>query len=106
MESVDKPAQKGDLKKKPLRKCVVCELFKVKSELFRLALLKTDRIVCDIRGRSGGKGIYICLEGRCKEEFLKGKKYRKRFHPKMDAGELSFLEGVLEPGRNESASPG
>jgi predicted RNA-binding protein YlxR (DUF448 family) len=104
MEIVNEPAR--DSKKEPLRKCVVCGLFKVKGELFRLALLKTDRIVCDMSGRSGGKGIYICLEGRCKEEFLKGKKCRKRFHPKMDAGELSHLEGVLEAGCSEGSSTG
>jgi len=92
MEAVSKRAQAGDAKGKPQRKCVVCEKFKTKAELLRLALLKTDRIVCDRSGCAGGKGIYICNEGACRQEFLKGKKYMKRFHLKMDALDLSSME--------------
>jgi uncharacterized protein len=105
MEGEKGTCRSGEGVKKPLRKCVVCDLFKSKPELIRLALVKEGEIVVDNSGRSGGKGIYICREGNCREEFLKGKKCRRRFHSKMNALELARLE-VTRTGRPGSQDPG
>ena len=84
----------GRDKKIPVRRCVVCAGYKSRDVLYRLAQLKSRAIIWEEEGgkRPQGKGIYICREGICLLRFVTEKKFRKRFHEKMNANDLSLLQ--------------
>ena len=59
-------------KKKPERKCIVCQKRFEKSELIRIVKNKADEIRVDETGKEDGRGAYICFS--CVPIFLKDTK--------------------------------
>lgn len=55
----------GNVKKIPLRRCVVCGEMKTKKELLRVIKTSEDEIMVDVTGRKNGRGAYICNTKEC-----------------------------------------
>lgn len=67
----------GNVKKLPLRKCVVCGEMKVKNELIRVIKNAENEIMVDTTGRKNGRGAYICNKKECIELAQKNKGIEK-----------------------------
>jgi|GEM_PF-2160429 len=68
-------------KREPLRRCVVCTVFRRKAELIRLAELEKRMLTWEgeaVRSPSG-KGVYLCRTGQCISRFLHDKRMKKRY---------------------------
>lgn len=53
------------IRKKPLRKCVVCHEHKIKNDLLRIVKNKEGQVFIDKEGKINGRGAYICLDINC-----------------------------------------
>jgi uncharacterized protein len=78
-------------KYKPLRMCVVCGKMLPKEELVRLTGKREGKIIFESRENTAGKGIYVCKNVNCLDEFTKGRKFRRRFHPHLSPETLQQL---------------
>lgn len=56
-----------------LRKCIVCNEYKDKSELFRVVKNKLGEINIDETGKLNGRGAYICNNSQCIHKAVKSK---------------------------------
>ena len=52
-------------KKIPLRMCVGCREMKPKKELIRIVRSPEGDVSVDLRGKSSGRGAYICRKEEC-----------------------------------------
>jgi len=52
-------------KKIPLRKCVACQEMKPKRELLRIVRTPLKEIVIDTKGKTSGRGAYLCYDSNC-----------------------------------------
>ena len=67
-----------NVKKVPMRTCVVCRTSKPKKELLRIVKYE-DKIFVDKTGKANGRGAYICPEKACFEKLKKSKALNKAF---------------------------
>jgi uncharacterized protein len=84
------------LKKKPLRMCIGCLEMKEKKELLRLTKDKEGHILLDHRGKTLGRGAYICKDRSCFQQILKRKKLEKVFKEQMQETLVDAIERELE----------
>lgn len=47
------------------RTCIGCKRIREKSKLLRVAKLKGDGILVDVKQRLGGRGVYVCPTWEC-----------------------------------------
>ena len=66
-------------KKQPLRMCIGCTEMKPKTELIRVVRDKDGNISIDKKGRSPGRGAYLCNSMECYEKAVKGKRIERAF---------------------------
>ncbi len=59
-------------KRIPQRTCLACRQVKAKRELIRLVRTANGNIEIDRRGKTAGRGAYLCRAGECCEAGLKG----------------------------------
>ncbi|MBI3919849.1 MAG: YlxR family protein [Armatimonadetes bacterium] len=52
---------------RPLRTCVGCGRRRGKRELARLVLTEGRGVLLDRKGKSPGRGVYLCFEAQCLE---------------------------------------
>ena len=60
-------------KKKPLRKCIVCNERKEKKDLLRIVKNKETGISIDETGKMNGRGTYLCKNSKCINKAIKNK---------------------------------
>ena len=61
--------KKKNVGRKPMRKCVCCEVEKPKSDMTRIVIsgrnTEIDSVVKDDSGKQHGRGAYICKNEMC-----------------------------------------
>lgn len=66
--------KKKNIGRKPMRKCVSCEVEKPKSDMTRIVLsgrnTEIDSVVKDDSGKQHGRGAYICKNEKCIDKAL------------------------------------
>jgi len=88
-------------KKVPLRQCIVCRQSKPKSELIRLVRGQDNCIVIDLKGKSDGRGCYICNNEDCIGKLQKQKALNKVFKTNVNQEVYDSLkEQLLEIRKN------
>lgn len=60
-------------KKKPMRRCVGCNVSKEKKELIRVIRDMNGEVHLDATGRANGRGAYVCRNMECLELAVKRK---------------------------------
>lgn len=60
-------------KKIPLRQCVGCGEMKDKRTMMRVVKTPEDEITLDIKGRTNGRGAYLCKDIECLKKAAKNK---------------------------------
>lgn len=71
--------------------CVVCRKLIPREGMIKLIKTKDGAVSMTKEKRQGGKGIYICRDNNCLEEFLQKKKFRKNFLERIDKDTLKIL---------------
>jgi uncharacterized protein len=72
------------IKKIPLRMCLGCQEMKPKKELIRVVKNKEGIISIDKRGKSPGRGAYICNSLECLQKAQKQKRLERAFSGAID----------------------
>ena len=62
------------IKKIPERQCLGCNVHRPKRELIRVVRCPDGEIVLDAKGKTSGRGAYICPEKAC---FIKARKSKR-----------------------------
>lgn len=66
-------------KKIPMRQCLGCREMKPKKELVRIVRSPEGDIDLDFKGKSSGRGAYICPNADCLKKAIKAKAIEKAF---------------------------
>ena len=64
-------------KKMPVRQCLGCGEHKLKSELIRVVRDPQGEISLDLRGKTSGRGAYVCHDVRCLNKARKSKRIER-----------------------------
>jgi predicted RNA-binding protein YlxR (DUF448 family) len=78
-------AQPKQVKKAPLRHCVVCGQGKEKQELIRVVKNANGEISLDLTLKKAGRGAYICKTDGCVLKAQKKKTLERAFKGPVDA---------------------
>lgn len=78
-------------KKTPLRKCTGCNEMKDKRELIRVVKTPEGSIVIDDKGKTNGRGAYLCRSRECLDKAVKSKGLERAFKEKIP---LEVYEGL------------
>ena len=57
----------------PLRQCIGCREQKPKTELIRVVRSPEGSVALDLRGKSPGRGAYLCRSGACLKRAVKSR---------------------------------
>ena len=66
-------------KKIPMRQCVGCREMKPKRELLRVVRSPEGEIALDFRGRTPGRGAYVCPDSACLARAKKSRALERAF---------------------------
>jgi len=65
-------ARSGSTKRVPERTCIACRQIKAKRDLVRIVKTKDEGIVINAKGKTPGRGAYLCKTKECWGNGLKG----------------------------------
>jgi len=65
------------IKKVPMRQCLGCRQMKPKKELTRVVRSPEGEISLDLKGRSPGRGAYVCPDAACFARARKSKAFER-----------------------------
>ena len=82
-------------KKKPERRCIVCNEKKEKIDLLRIVRTPDKNIEVDITGKKNGRGAYICKNENCLDKLIKSKKLEKIFEVEINNEIYESIRGVI-----------
>jgi Protein of unknown function (DUF448). len=71
-------------RKVPLRMCVGCREMKPKKELIRVVKSPEGEISIDLKGKSPGRGAYVCRNSACLEKSYKNRLLEKALNQKIE----------------------
>ncbi|MBQ8830807.1 MAG: YlxR family protein [Oscillospiraceae bacterium] len=60
-------------KKVPLRQCLGCREMKPKKELMRVVRAPEGEVSLDFKGKSPGRGAYVCASAECLKKAVKSR---------------------------------
>ena len=83
------------MKKIVQRICIGCNLKKDRKDLLRLVLTKNGDFLVDEKGKSNGRGMYICKDLECLEKARKNKKLNKTFGITIDDDLYNSIRSVI-----------
>ena len=75
----------------PERTCLGCRRVREKRELIRFAVIE-NRLTPDIKGRLGGRGVYLCPEKICfKEAYKRSGVFKRAFARDLSLPDMEEL---------------
>ena len=83
-------------KQPPLRMCTGCSEMKPKSELIRVVKNSSGEISLDKRGKSPGRGAYVCNSADCLKKARKTRRIERAFSMKIPDEIYAALEEAME----------
>jgi predicted RNA-binding protein YlxR (DUF448 family) len=76
--------------------CLGCREMKEKRELVRMVKAPDYRIhIDDVKGKSPGRGAYICLNSACIDKVIKTKAFDRAFGQKIESQIYDLLKTEL-----------
>ena len=70
-------------KKIPMRMCVGCREMKEKKQLLRVVKSQEGVISIDMKGKSPGRGAYVCRDPGCLEKAVKQRQLERALETKI-----------------------
>lgn len=89
-------------KKIPMRQCTGCREMKPKRELVRVVRSAEGEISLDFKGKSPGRGAYVCPRAECLKKAEKSKALERALNVKIPDEIYSQLSQRMEAGDAES----
>lgn len=84
------------MKKIPLRQCLGCREMKPKRELIRVVRSPEGNVSLDFKGKSPGRGAYICPNGDCLKKAVKSRAVERAFGTAIPEEIYSALKDQME----------
>ena len=78
-------------KKIPMRQCLGCREMKPKRELIRAVKSPEGDISLDFKGKSPGRGAYVCHSADCLKRAVKSKALSRAFHAEIPQSVMELL---------------
>ena len=85
-------------KKIPLRQCVGCREMKPKKELIRVVKSPEGEVSLDFKGKTPGRGAYLCPNGECLKRSRKSKALERAFSAPLPPEVYEGLEHQMKEG--------
>ena len=79
-------------KRIPLRQCLGCREMKPKAELMRVVRSPEGAVSLDLRGKTPGRGAYVCRSADCLKKAVKGGRLEKSLECKISDEVFKQLE--------------
>ena len=88
-------------KKIPMRQCTGCREMKPKRELIRVVRAPDGGISLDFRGKSPGRGAYVCRDVQCLKKAIKSRALERAFGVEIPQEVYDALTQQMEVGGDE-----
>lgn len=85
-------------KKIPMRQCTGCREMKPKKELIRVVKSPENEISLDFKGKSQGRGAYVCPDMNCLKKAIKTKALERSLEISIPEEIYSQLREQMEAG--------
>jgi predicted RNA-binding protein YlxR (DUF448 family) len=85
-------------KKIPLRQCTGCREMKAKRELIRVVRSPEGEIVLDLKGKTQGRGAYLCKSADCLKKVKKSRALERSLELPVPEEIFALLEKQMEAG--------
>ena len=85
-------------KKIPLRQCLGCREMRPKPELIRVVRSPEREISLDFKGKSPGRGAYVCPSGECLKKVRKSRALERAFGVPIPDEVYEALQAQMEAG--------
>lgn len=83
-------------KKIPMRQCLGCREMKPKRELIRVVRSPEGEISLDFKGKTPGRGAYICPAPACLKQAIKAKALERAFSTQIPEAVYEKLNEEME----------
>jgi predicted RNA-binding protein YlxR (DUF448 family) len=83
-------------KKIPMRQCLGCREMKAKKELIRVVRSPDGVISLDFKGKSPGRGAYVCRGADCLKKAIKTRALERALETAIPAEVVAALHGQME----------
>lgn len=83
-------------KKIPMRQCLGCREMKPKKELIRVVRSPEGEISLDFKGKTPGRGAYICPDRECLRKAIKARALEKTFSAQIPEEVYTKLNEEME----------
>jgi predicted RNA-binding protein YlxR (DUF448 family) len=83
-------------KKTPMRMCLGCREMRPKRELIRVARAPEGAVGLDLKGKSPGRGAYLCRNAACLKRAVKSKALSRALGTEIPEEIYEGLAGQLE----------
>ena len=84
------------VKKIPMRQCVGCREMHPKRELIRVVKSPQGEISLDFKGKSPGRGAYLCPAAECLKRARKSRALERAFETAIPSEVYDALEAQME----------
>ena len=85
-------------KKIPLRQCVGCREMKPKPELIRVVKSPEGEVSLDFKGKTPGRGAYVCPDPECLKKARKSRALERAFSAPLPDEVYAALEEQMKAG--------
>ena len=85
-------------KKIPMRQCLGCREMKPKRELIRVVRSPEGELSIDLRGKTPGRGAYLCRSGECLKRAVKSRALERALSVPVPEDVWARLASELEAG--------
>ena len=82
----------------PMRQCLGCREMKAKRELMRVVRSPEGEISLDFRGKSPGRGAYVCRNAQCLKKAIKARALERALSVQIPPEIYERLEEEMEAG--------
>ncbi len=83
-------------KKIPMRQCLGCREMKPKRELIRVVRSPEGSVSLDFKGKSAGRGAYVCKSADCLKRAIKSRALERSLETAIPEEVIAALQGQME----------
>ena len=84
------------MKKTPMRQCTGCREMKPKKELVRVVRSPQGEIHMDLKGKSPGRGAYVCRDPDCLKKAVRSRALARGLSAEIPQEVMELLLGEME----------
>jgi len=84
------------MKRMPMRQCLGCREMKPKKELIRVVRSPDGLVSLDFRGKSPGRGAYVCKSADCLKKAVRSKALSRALETAIPDEVMAALQGQME----------